>query len=357
MRRTLKLLLAALIGTTASISANAQDSAPPQLSNPQIYELESVTAPPAFTFTAALLYLQPNSGSLEYGTLVSPLPVPSPHWQNESINPNFSPAFRIGGRYAMANANDIQANWTHLDASASSSFSGAPNQMVGPYYEIGPDSNLYKLGSATARFGYDAINIDAGHLWCAGSPFQVRLFGGLQVAHVHQNLASSFSSYNGAYQIGNTTNSVFNGVGPRLGMNAQYNRRWFQLVGEAGGSVLIGQSQARQDYSAISPVAPGLGIPQPNNQSLTSPNATQVVPCLDARLGAAYVTPATAYGIFRVEAGYQAAVYINAVSQYSITGVVLPPAPQSVGVFLESAQHLYTNFMVQGPYVSGSWLF
>lgn len=358
-----RLLLGTLLSATLALGAQAQDSPTPSVEqippvdNSQAYDFASYVSPSRFTVNAALLYLQPNSGSLEYGTLVSPLPLPSPNWANQSINPNLSPAFRIGLRYAFDDANDVQLNWTHLQATDSSSFTAKPNQMVGPYYEIGPDSNAFKIANGTARFGYDAINLDAGHLWRAGCPFQVRFFGGLQVAQVHQNLSASFRSPSGANANGFTTNSMFTGVGPRLGMNASYKLGDFQFLGEAAGSALIGQGISRMDYTATSPQQAGLGIPLNNPQSLVSPNATQVIPCIDARLGAAYITPLTRYGIFRVEAGYQAAVYVNAVSSYSITGVVLPPAPQSVGVFLESAQHLYSNFMVQGPYASGSWTF
>jgi hypothetical protein len=33
--------------------------------------------------------------------------------------------------------------------------------------------------------------------------------------------------------------------------------------------------------------------------------------------------------------------------------IMLPPA----GVFLATAQHLQSNFMDQGPYMTGSWVF
>jgi hypothetical protein len=94
-----------------------------------------------------------------------------------------------------------------------------------------------------------------------------------------------------------------------------------------------------------------------NNQSLTSPNATQVIPSIDARLATAYAFPPSNYGVFKIEAGYQAAVYFNAVSQYSLTSVptalMLPP----VGIFLATQQHLQSNFTDQGPYLAGSWAF
>jgi hypothetical protein len=94
-----------------------------------------------------------------------------------------------------------------------------------------------------------------------------------------------------------------------------------------------------------------------NNQSLTSPNATQVIPSIDGKLATAYTFPASNSGLFRIELGWQAAVYFNAISQYSLTQVptslMLPP----VGVFLATAQHIQSNFTDQGPYLRGSWAF
>jgi hypothetical protein len=150
----------------------------------------------------------------------------------------------------------------------------------------------------------------------------------------------------------NTTNSLFTGAGPRLGMKGQYALGDFQFIGEIAGAGLIGIEQSRINFSTISPALVG-----PNDQSLTSPNATQLVPSVDARLATAYTFPPSAYGLFRIETGYQAAVYFNAVSQYSLTSVPTAPMIPPVGIFLATAQHLQSNFTDQGPYLTGSWLF
>ena len=135
-------------------------------------------------------------------------------------------------------------------------------------------------------------------------------------------------------------------------MKGQYALGDFQFIGEFAGAALIGTSQARINFSTVSPALAGV-----NSQSLTSPNATQVIPSIDARLATAYAFPPSEYGQFKIELGYQAAVYFNAVSQYSLTQVptmlMLPP----VGVFLATEQHSQSNFTDQGPYLTGSWLF
>jgi hypothetical protein len=306
---------------------------------------------PRFEVSGSLLYLQPGAGNLEYGTLVTPLPLVTPNWNNQSLKPDFSPAFNFGLRYRPTGADDIQLNWTHLNTTANASFAASPTQMAGPPYLIGPESALYKVGLGAVQSKYDAVNLDGGHTFCAACSFQMRVFGGVEVARIGQNLSGLFESPDGTAASGYTTTSSFTGAGPRLGLKGQYALGDIQFIGEVAAAGLIGTSQSRINFTTISPAA-GL-----NNQSLTSPNATQVIPSIDARLATAYSFPASDYGQFKVELGYQAAVYFNAVSQYSLTQVptslTLPP----VGVYLATAQHLQSNFTTQGPYVTGSWAF
>ena len=249
-------------------------------------------------------------------------------------------------------SNDIELNWTHLNTTTNGSFSAAGTQMVGPPYLIGPESALYKIANGNAQFAYDSVNFDGGHTFCAECSFQLRVFGGVEFARIGQNLSGMFQSSDGTASMANTTNSLFTGAGPRLGMKGQYALGDFQFIGEIAGAGLIGTEQSRINFSTISPALVG-----PNDQSLTSPNATQLVPSVDARLATAYTFPPSAYGLFRIETGYQAAAYFNAVSQYSLTSVPTAPMIPPVGIFLATAQHLQSNFTDQGPYLTGSWLF
>ena len=307
---------------------------------------------PHFEVSGSLLFLQPGAGNLEYGTLVTPLPVATPNWSNQSLSPGFGPAFRVGARYLPNESNDIELNWTHLNATTNASFSAAHTQMVGPPYLIGPEAALYKHANGDVQFAYDSVNLDGGHAFCAECPFQLRVFGGVEVARIGENLTGTFQSTDGTASSADTTNSLFTGAGPRLGVKGQYVIGDFQFLGEVAGAALVGTAKSRINFATLSPTVVGL-----NNQSLTSPNATEVIPSIDARLATAYVFPPSNYGQFRIELGYQAAVYFNAVSQYSLTSVPTAPMVPPVGIYLATAQHLQSNFTDQGPYLTGSWLF
>jgi Legionella pneumophila major outer membrane protein precursor len=306
---------------------------------------------PHFEINGALTFLQPG-GNLEYGTLVSPLPAVSPSWVNQSLTPNYTASFDIGARYMPNASDDIAVNWTHLKNSAYGSFFATPIQMVGPPYLIGPESGLYKIANGNVQTAYDSVNLDAGHTFCAECSYQLRAFGGVEVARIGQNLSGAFQSTDGTSFNSYTNTSLFTGAGPRLGMKGQYALGDFQFIGEAAGAALIGTQQSRIDFATLNPALAGV-----NTQFLTSPNATRVVPSIEAKLAAAYTFAPSSYGLLRVEAGYRAAVYFDAVSQYSLTQVptalTLPPN----GIYLATAQHLQTSFTDQGPYLKASWLF
>jgi hypothetical protein len=333
------------------LDARAQGGGLPEVFKGQDPGIGPWNAGPHFELSGSLLFLQPGAGNLEYGTLVTPFPIATPNWANQSLTPNFDPAFRVGARYMPNEANDIELNWTHENSATNGSFSAAGTQMVGPPYLIGPESALYKIANGNVQSNYDSINFDLGHTFCAECSFQLRVFGGVEAARIGQNLTGMFQSTSGLASSANTTTSLFTGAGPRVGLKGQYALGNFQLIGEAAAAALIGTAQSRINFSTTSPAIIG------NNQSLTSPNATQVIPSIDARLAAAYAFPPTNYGVFRIEAGWQAAVYFNAVNQYSLTNVptalMLPP----VGIFLATAQHLQSSFTDQGPYLTGSWAF
>ena len=292
---------------------------------------------PRFEVSGSLSFLQPGAGNLEYGTLTTPLPLPTPNWANQSLKPNFTPSFTLGARYMAGVSDDIQLNWTHLHANTTDSFAALPTQMVGPPFLIGPESNLYKLGSGAVSHSFDAVNLDAGHTFCAECFYQFRAFGGVEVARIGQNLSGLFQSPGGLASSANTVTSLFTGAGPRVGVKGQYALGDFQFIGEVAGAALIGPARSRIDFTTVSPA---LGI---NSQSLTSPNTTRVIPSLDARLATAYTFAPTPYGLFNVELGYKVAVYFDAVNQYALTNVptslTLPP----VGIYLATQQNLQSN--------------
>jgi len=338
------------------IDGNAAQAAMPTRQGGEVYAKAPAVAAvrpwtPQFEVSGSLLMLQSAAGNLEYATLINPLPPVSPHWNNQALAPGFDPAFDVGARY-IAGANDFAVRWSHLNSTTNASFEATPTEMVGPPYLIGPESGLYKRGRGTVQTQFDSVKLDAGHTFCNDCDYQLRAFGGVELARIGQDLTGTAESRDLLASSAYTNHSRFTGAGPRVGVKGQYALGNFDVSGEIAGSALIGQTQSRVDYNTINP-----NLAQPTLQYLQSPNATRVIPAIDARLATAYNFAPTAYGRFKVEVGYQAAVYFDAVGEYAVTQVptslVLPPR----GVYLATAQHLQSNFTTHGPFMTATWQF
>jgi hypothetical protein len=179
------------------------------------------------------------------------------------------------------------------------------------------------------------------------------MFAGLQVARISESLSTHFLSADGTLSFSDVPQSTFTGVGPRLGIDMHYLAGNLDLLGEIAGSTLAGSRQSRIDFVTTSSQTQF----NANGQFLTSPEVTQVIPCLDAKLGASYAIPVGKFGTFKCEAGYQAAVYINAVNEYSLSEVYNTqtiPFEGTAAVFLRTAVESQSNFLVHGPYVKFS---
>lgn len=327
---------------------------------PPVRAVEFATqhARPHFEISGSLLFLQPSSGDFEqYAEVANPFPVPSPHWSDQAINPKYSPTFSLGLRYMPTPSDDLALDWTHLWTNDTASVAASASQFVGPPYSIGPPAGAaFTGGSATGSMQtqYDLVNLDAGHMFCVQCPFQFKVFGGVEFARVGQNLTGTFQDTATSTYHSYTSNSLFTGAGPRLGIRGQYDWSRLQFFAQAAGAGLIGVSQSGMNFATASPTLLALGITT-NYQSLTSPDATAVVPSFDTKVGVDYNVPLSDEQLIMLELGYQAAIYFNAVTEFALSNVAT--SPLAGGVYLATEQQLHTNFTTQGPYLTASWLF
>ena len=250
------------VAAVAPLAALPRSPAADSMASAPRYAGERRPVAPQFELSGSLSFLQPGAGNLEYGTLTNPLPVVTPHWNNQSLKPNFAPSFTLGARYMPSESTDIQLNWTHLNSTANDSFFASPTEMVGPPYLIGPESALYKNGSGTVKTRFDAVNLDVGHTFCADCSFQMRAFGGVSAARIGQTLSGLFESPGGAASSGYTNNSLFTGAGPRLGLKGQYGIGDFQFIGEVAAAALVGTVEGpRRLHDAVAGVRPFQPVP------------------------------------------------------------------------------------------------
>lgn len=308
-----------------------------------------------FEVSIAALWLQPAASNLNYVILNNELPTLSPRWVEQEVKPSLTPAFELGLRYIFPNSSnkDINLNWTHLSTDNSDT-TNADNVkfFLGPDYEIGPAGIPIRHAKGKAEFNYDLINLNVGQWSDLARDVHVRLFGGVSAGLLHENVDATFSGTDlvdagGDFKLHQEVVSRFNGIGPNIGVHVNYDGIYgFGLLGEASLSALIGDIHAKTSYAATSVIDTAEGL-HPNRQTIKDEHATQVIPGMDFKLGVDYKY-ALNQALLTVSAGYQAAIYINAISQY-LPGTLVTPL-ETGGIYVATMDHTLSNYSVQGPF-------
>ncbi|MGD9724617.1 MAG: Lpg1974 family pore-forming outer membrane protein [Pirellulales bacterium] len=328
---------------------------------------------PGFQFSASFLLLKPGADNLGWSTITTYLPIQSPQWEVQNLNPGYQPGFAVGARYVVpCSGNDIQTNWEHLRTSDSSfvPVSDPTTQWISPFNQTGPSTSefynqigIFYLKSAQAQlhFDYDMVNIDAGQTVNLGANTQVRLFAGLSWVRLQQQLVSTFfndTSIDPAppataipdpslqyITLNNTTS--YSGAGPRLGLTAMRNVcRGLTCVGQLSGAVLAGSMQpAQYEFQ-------GVFDSNIDSEAISSRRVNQVVYATDAKLGLGYNRLLGNRFYTNIETGFKAALFINPFATYETSTNVLPLNIGSLST--NSMRHTPSNFTLNGWYATAS---
>ncbi len=318
-----------------------------------------------FEMYGTCLYLQPGGTDQYYGVQAIGLdpditiPALSPNWDILEINPRYHWGFEIGTKVTLpCSGFSLDANWERLHCRDSSSFlaSSADGFMVGPFFDIGPNSEPYKLAQGTVKHQFDKVDLRLGKAFCFNDNFIVNFFAGVSGARINHTLQSSYS--NASSEIARTLNcpSTFMGAGPMIGLAYDYEIFCnFFFVGETTSSLLVGRSKNQTTFQSLSPELTTLGIPQPNTQATYNPHRAQMVPGLEQRIGFSYMYSFDCWSI-TLEAGYQCQLYFNAIQSVDMTAPQVLPAgaiftPQ-VGLFAVGFERTISDFMLNGIYAT-----
>jgi len=327
---------------------------------PDIFKTTDLT----YTTYGEFFYMQPSSTNFYYGAsaigitqgLPFPASIASPDWTILKINPDYHPGFEVGVKFALNDSNiEIGVDWQWLHNHDSNSFqaSNAAGHMVGPFFDIGPNSAAYKIAKGKATSHFDEVDVTFGKQLCFFNHFHTRFYGAVSFLRIMQSLHSSYSNVSGTIVRNVKTNSTFTSGGPQLGLDYDYRiYKGFFFSGRSVCSLFVGQMQNTTTYQSYTPELALLGLSQPNNQSASIPNQTEVVPAFEQKLGFSYL------GIWsRVmatfEVGYRFQIYLDAVQNINMASQAIPVdfiATPDVGVFAVAFDQSNSNFMLQGPY-------
>jgi hypothetical protein len=325
------------------------------------------------------LYLQPDSNNLKYAVFVAGNQPYKQSWHNQTVNPGYSPGFEVGINYAFQQTPyNVSADRMHVGTSDSSSMQASDNidistvQFVAPPYDVGPAVFGIKRATSTVTSNFNSIDLDLGRIFAYDSHLKGRVFAGLNILNIKQNISTTFSDYRGspeipdqayglpadpAFYFTTKNSSDYLGVGPNLGLNIQYQaNNGLGIVGEFVGALTVGTISSQDNFISASKRLNDLGI-NPSQQEITVPNATQFVPGLDSKLGLFYSR--TMHDMdFTIEAGYRFAYYFNAISTISPDTLVQPGLDATIPEFatgtmaINSTTTSNSPYSLQGPYLN-----
>lgn len=332
---------------------------------PKTYSCCNVT----FSLFGEWLFLQPNGSSIYYAVEAFPyntgiaIPEVSPSWQVFEIDPSYHSGFEVGAKFLFPkNDMNLELNWERIHTQDSASMDVAPQpfgtgNMVGPFFDIGPNSEAYKKASGEAVFHFDAVNLIFGKMVCFVNDLSARLYAGAGFSRIHQSISSTFSNTAGTISRTVYAYSTFLGAGPEFGLDFDYRLYGgFSFTGSSSLALYMGQLKNQTTFSSLTPALATISVPQPNVQTTTVPNRTQLIPGFEEKLGFCYAVSCKRWG-FALGAGYQFQVYLDAVQSVDMTAPqVIPsltPGPTAnMGVYAVGFERTLSNFILTGPYVS-----
>lgn len=244
----------------------------------------------AWDFGAKALYLQPVSNSGAYSYFAQ-----NPNGNYQNFPNNWGWGFMIEGSYHYGTGSDTNINWYHMNRSATKTVQGP---FVFPFATTTSDT----VGTASTGPKWDAVNVEFGQRVDFGETKNMRLHGGVQFARASNS--ASVNLTNNTTFTGYTSGSpTFNGFGPRLGADMNYD--WGNGLGiyaNGAGAVLVGTAKSSNYLSFIA-----ADVPYSN---YSSSSQTVISPELEAKLGIKYGY-AMAQGDLTLDFGWMWVNYFN----------------------------------------------
>lgn len=316
------------------------------------------------------LFLQPNGSNIYYAAEAFPYdnaiatPAVSPNWQIFEIDPSYTSGFEVGTRFIFPN-NDLylKLDWEWLHTLDKESMQVSPESlgtgnMVGPIFDIGPNSAAYNQAKGKAVFQFDEVDFIFGRSLCFGEDLTLRLFTGAGFLRIKQKVTSTYSSTTSNSSRTISAPSTFIGAGPEFGADFDYRLCGrFYFTGITSASLYMGQLKNHTTFKSYSPFLPAIfGVSNPNIQHTSVPNRTQLVPGFEEKLGFSYIA-AFHSSKWTFAFGYQFQIYLNAIQSIDMTAPQVPPSlspaiTPDVGVYAVGFERTLSNFILTGPYAS-----
>ncbi|MDF1655607.1 MAG: Lpg1974 family pore-forming outer membrane protein [Coxiellaceae bacterium] len=321
---------------------------------------------PGFGVSAAWLYLEAGASNLEYAVYTTPLPVPSPSWQQKFVYPSYTSAFTLGLQYTFADSADqIKLDWLDFSSTDTNSATaaGTATDSIAPPYYFGPLAQRLNGSNASgaATFNLDQVNLVYARILNLGQHIRFEPFAGLAASYLKQSLSASYAGTvtvdGSAYTIDSYNTSKYKAMGPRLGFNAVgFIGHHFGITASMGASILVGSMATNAYFISLGNATGSVGNTTPTQTSLADQSQTAVVPEFDSTLGLSYDFDFKSGSSFSLEAGYLFSIYLDGIRQ-TVPATLVPGAFNGGTIAISTDAQVQSNFDVNGPYVRASYSF
>lgn len=219
-------------------------------------------------------------------------------------DPDYEPAFRVGGSFCLDECTSLVGTYTHFEAETQDAVSvSAPVALRSLVLHPGNVAANSDFLDATAALDIDLDMVDADFrsVWFAGDCWAVNYIAGARYAHLAQEFRAIFTN-------AGTTDTLlsdvdFDGAGLRFGIDGERHtsHHGFLMYGSAVASLLAGEFRSRYFWGNTA---------DPTIVD-TSWRAGRLVPTLDIELGAGWQSHT---GKFRFTVGYETSMWFNSIT-------------------------------------------
>jgi Legionella pneumophila major outer membrane protein precursor len=187
------------------------------------------------------LFIQPNTSNFLDYAIIDPGLALATSGEIARVDFEDAVALRVGVVYRPENtAWDIAASHTFFDTQGSQTAVRPTNGFLFSTFTHPFQNDSANAASARATLDYRATDVELGYNFNVGKSFSTRLFGGIRVAKVEQDLAVDFNGRD-FNQARARSNSSFSGFGPRLGSELKLRlAKDLSLFGRGSGMLLLG---------------------------------------------------------------------------------------------------------------------
>lgn len=305
------------------------------------------------TFGLAGLYLKPTTSELDYA-VTYPAIDNTDNGRYQSVNADFDWGYKASIGYIFpCTGNDVRLSYSYFNNTTKDNLkSNHFNAALTPFeVSSGSDGILALETSANAKtkFKYQVADLETGQHIDLGCHAHVRAFAGLRYANLDSHLDANYfvlvnnlvNQNQGHMDVFTAQNSRFQGIGPRLGMDVNYDiGNGFGIAGEVGSALLVGDIHSNFSQRDITVTSTST---IEDVFSYKIPKENRVVPNLDAKLGINYsyqfCNPTRSK--LTVEAGYLVDQYFNSMDRLTSLGAASPE--------LRTRHTIDTSF--SGPYI------